>query len=120
VILTEKEIKLLRLGLDKAASPAERANAATKLVTSLVSRGVDGYAIESALASTKVVEVPLYNKHSPEVILGEMLVDFGKHKGKKLKNVPHSYLQWCLSDCGNLSRPMRRAFTQWLEFLYRQ
>jgi len=118
VILTNKEIKLLRLSLDKGASPPERANAAAKLVASLVSRGVDGYAIESALSSRKVVEVPSYNKHSPEVLLGEMLLDFGKHKGKKLKHVPHDYLCWCLEDYGNLSRPMRQAFTQWLSFIY--
>ena len=79
---------------------------------------MDGYAIEAALTSTKVVEVALYNRHSPEVLLGEMTIDFGKHKGKKLKNVPHSYLIWCLENCGNLSRHMRRAFTRWLEFVY--
>jgi hypothetical protein len=114
VILTEKEIKLLRLSLDKGASSPERANAAAKLVASLVARGVDSYTIESALASTKVS----YNRNSPEVLLGEMLLDFGKHKGKRLKSVPHDYLIWCLEYYGNLSRPMRRAFTRWLEFVY--
>jgi hypothetical protein len=119
VILTEKEIKLLRLSLDRCASSPERANAAARLVASLVARGIDGYAIEAALDErTKVVEAPRYNRHSPEVLLGEMLLDFGKHKGKKLKSVPHDYLRWALEDYGNLSRPMRRAFTQWLAFIY--
>jgi hypothetical protein len=120
MLFTDKEIKLLRLSLDKGASPAERANAAAKLVASLVSHGVDGYCVEEALSKSQVIEAPRYNRHSPEVLLGEMLLDFGKHKGKKLKNVPHDYLRWTLEECGNLKPAYRRAFTQWLAFIYRQ
>jgi hypothetical protein len=39
--------------------------------------------------------------------LTNMILNFGRHKGKRLDQVPVSYLRWMLANCGNISPAMR-------------
>ena len=39
-------------------------------------------------------------------------ISFGKHKGKKLEDLPDSYVRWLLEDCETLSWDMRRALKE--------
>jgi hypothetical protein len=37
----------------------------------------------------------------------DMILTFGKFKGKRLDQVPTDYLRWMLQNCGNISPAMR-------------
>jgi hypothetical protein len=37
--------------------------------------------------------------------------DFGKHRGRLVKDVPDGYLRWCLRECECLDPSLRRAVT---------
>ena len=39
-------------------------------------------------------------------------ISFGKHKGKKLEDLPDDYVDWLLNKCDNLSWDMRRALKE--------
>lgn len=41
-----------------------------------------------------------------------MKMKFGKHKGKKLCNLPHSYLEWALENLSSLDDDMRAGMQQ--------
>jgi hypothetical protein len=36
-----------------------------------------------------------------------MIISFGKHKGKRLDELPQSYLRWLVKECSSLSPHMR-------------
>lgn len=40
---------------------------------------------------------------------------FGRHKGKKLEDIPGSYLEWAVHNCDNLDFWLQRAILQELE-----
>jgi hypothetical protein len=37
------------------------------------------------------------------------VMPFGKHRGKRLAQVPEDYLQWCLRQCSSLRLALREA-----------
>ena len=37
-----------------------------------------------------------------------MIMTFGKHRGKHIRDIPNDYLLWVLDNCGNLQPTMRR------------
>ena len=39
-------------------------------------------------------------------------IGFGKHKGKRLEDLPDSYVRWLLEDCETLSWDMRRSLKE--------
>jgi hypothetical protein len=43
-----------------------------------------------------------------------MIITFGKHKGKRLDEVPQSYLRWLLAECSSVSPAMRDEITKLL------
>jgi Putative quorum-sensing-regulated virulence factor len=38
-----------------------------------------------------------------------VFMTFGKHRGKRLEDIPGDYLLWCLDNMGNLSPTLRRG-----------
>ena len=99
-----REIKLLTLALDRGASDGEINNAAKMFVRSLRKRGV-------TVADLIEQEQPDYNM-LPSYM--DMRMEFGKHKGKLLVDVPGEYLVWVLSNCTNISIRLRAAITELL------
>jgi hypothetical protein len=80
---TDRELKLLRLFLDPAASTGEIDNASSKFVRSLRSRGVRAEAIEAAIGGTLFPSEPEAVKYSrPDY--GRCRMPFGCNKGKRL------------------------------------
>ena len=46
-----------------------------------------------------------------------MIIAFGKHKGKRLEDLPTAYLWWLLDECGSVTPAMRREIRRILDFL---
>jgi hypothetical protein len=44
-----------------------------------------------------------------------MTMPFGKHKGRRLAEIPSHYLCWILNNCDHLDRRLRRAIEGHLE-----
>jgi hypothetical protein len=42
-------------------------------------------------------------------------MSFGKYRGAKLDDVPQDYLQWVLSNCGNISVSLREEIKRVLD-----
>lgn len=40
---------------------------------------------------------------------------FGKHRGKRIADIPHDYLAWCLQNIENLNPWLRAAMVEQLE-----
>ena len=92
---TERELKLVRLFLDPAASAGEIRNAATKFAESLRNRKVQAETIaafEGALSASKPSPVR-YSR--PDY--GRCRMPFGRNKGKPFTDIEPSYLQFILS-----------------------
>ena len=81
IVLTEKEEKVLRLALDRAAADGEIRNSAAALISMWRNRGIS--------AGDVLIPPPLT---TPDY--GLCIMPFGKHKGKALKDVPPDYLEW--------------------------
>jgi uncharacterized protein (DUF3820 family) len=96
-VLTELEQKLLTLALDPAAQPGEWASAATKLVKSLRDRKLNGY--DPGLKQKMGVGSKAPPVDEIEKWPGSIIVDFGKHKGRKLAEIDPGYLRWYTENC---------------------
>jgi len=109
-VFTERETKLIRLAMDKAAHSGERDNCASLLIQSLLKRGVDSEAFIQ-LSGPRVYEPHKEKKerqfkangkhvcpHCQGPDWGRYPISFGKHKGKMLRDIPLDYLQWCLRE----------------------
>ncbi len=44
-----------------------------------------------------------------------MIIAFGKHKGKRLEDLPTAYLWWLLDECGSVTPAMRREIRRILD-----
>ena len=44
-----------------------------------------------------------------------MIMPFGKHRGKQLRDVPEPYLVWVLDNCNDISPTLRWAIEEVLE-----
>jgi putative quorum-sensing-regulated virulence factor len=115
--LDPREIKLVLLALDAAAAIGERDSAALAFMRSLGKRFRDGHALVTALeARGKEIireRVVLKKAESP---YADVLMRFGKHKGKPLREVPADYLCWVLRKCDRLSPSTRIAIKSYLDF----
>jgi hypothetical protein len=95
------EQKLVRLALDCAASEGEIHNSALALIRSLRARGVRPEAI--------ITGAELEERQAPSLRPGDMLMPFGKHRGRPLRSIPEPYLLWCLRACDNLQPELKSA-----------
>jgi len=93
-MLSERERKLLQLGLGIGAYNGEIDNAAVMFFRSLRARGVNAEQIEEATGPTSVVSPGDVIYTRPDYGLTQMR--FGKHKGELFKDIPPAYLGWLL------------------------
>jgi hypothetical protein len=96
------EQKLVRLALDCAASEGEIQNSAVALIRSLRARGISPDAL---MTGSELAERRDGRSFGP----GDMLMTFGKHRGRPLKRIPTKYLRWALRECDNLQPELRAA-----------
>ncbi|PYK64936.1 MAG: hypothetical protein DME50_10945 [Verrucomicrobia bacterium] len=102
------EAKLLALALDPAARGNEIVTAAEKLIRSLRERGISATELfrGSQLKPKPAAIDPALERAYATVM------PFGKHKGKRLRDIPVSYLVWAESNCTNASAGLLRAITK--------
>jgi hypothetical protein len=94
--LSHKEKKLLILAFDSAAEVGEAVAAIRALIKVWISKYPDGYSlIQDLEAPGEVVmrEKIVYRNESP---YGNFVLNFGKHRGAPLQDIPVSYLLWIL------------------------
>jgi uncharacterized protein (DUF3820 family) len=93
---SEKEAKLYRMALDKAASEGEIANAAIALIRSLRDRGVSAY--DTKESSNFQQQPPPPRPDDPNEYLwpGTIRMPWGKHQGTPLAEIDPGYLRWCV------------------------
>jgi len=103
-MFNDKEMKLWRLALDREAKVGEIQNASIMIIKSLRARG---FVVEMLNGiSTAKPEKP---KKDP----GDIVFSFGKHTGKKIKEVPPDYLRWIHSWIDNGDEDLQKKF-KWL------
>jgi hypothetical protein len=113
--LSDKEKKLLILAFDNAAEVGEAMAAIRALIKAWIQKYPDGYClIQNLEAPEKVIvrERIVYRNENP---YGDFELNFGKHRGERLKDVPVSYLLWCLENFEGLWPATRRAIEGYLE-----
>ena len=113
--LNEREKKLLILAFDSAAEVGEAMAAIRALIKAWISKYPDGYSLILDLeAPEKVVmrERVVYRNESP---YGNFELNFGKHRGERLRDVPVSYLLWILENWDDLWPTTRRAIESYLD-----
>ena len=101
--LSDVEMKLLRLALDKGAYEGESDTAAVMFVRKLRERGVRADELFGNASSTAVTEY------------GNVKMTFGKYKNEMLKDIPISYLVWAFNNCVNMNAALRTAISKFLE-----
>ena len=71
--------------------------------TSAVGRalGMCGFGIDVSVASAEEVQNAINNQEPTKEEALEYVIDFGRHKGKKLTEVPKEYLEWMLGNTNN-------------------
>lgn len=71
--------------------------------TSAVGRalGMCGFGIDVSVASAEEVANAIQNQEPTKEEADNYVIDFGKHKGKKLTEVPKEYLEWMLGNANN-------------------
>jgi hypothetical protein len=107
--LDEKTTRLLLLALDPQAAPGEVENAAVAFVRRLRSRFSDGHAFLAELADKAEL---------PDVanVYGAVKMPFGRHRDRRLRDIPPDYLLWVLDNCTNADPYLRTAIRRYLEF----
>lgn len=126
--LTDTEKKVIMLAMDRSAQIGEVANAAVKLIELLRKRYFSGHELLKDLESIqrteikyidriKVVERIMWRdrvqfKQRP---FAEYKLMFGKHKGKKLEEIPVDYLLWVLDNFDDLNTHQREAIETFLD-----
>jgi hypothetical protein len=102
--LTAQQQQFALTALDSVASTNEQATAATFFFRSLRQHFRDGYAFLAELEGS--------NKRSKEQRKhADVLMPFGKHKGRKPAEIDPSYLLWVL----DISRSLRWASEGYLQ-----
>jgi hypothetical protein len=97
--LTEIEMKLLRLALDKGAYEGEAENAAIMFIRKLRERNVKA---DELFAETPVLKY------------GNETMTFGKYRNEMIKNIPINYLIWVLNNCANIDMNLRAAIQKFV------
>ena len=99
------EAKLLALALDPAARGNEIATSAEKIISLLRARGV---------STAEVFRGPKPSPVADDLTLiraRNMRMPFGKHRRKRLCDVPLSYLRWAKYNCEDMSADLRDAIS---------
>ena len=113
--LNSKERKLLILAFDPAAAVGEAMNALRAVMKGWLERYPDGYALvkdlEEGEAGTRQ-KVVYRDAVSP---YASVVLQFGKHKGCRLDEVPADYLEWVLDNFDDLWPETRRAIERYLK-----
>jgi hypothetical protein len=113
--LDSKERKLLILAFDPAASVGEAMNALRAVMKGWIERYPDGHALVKDLekGGMEIQEKVVYRDAvSP---YASVVLQFGKHKGCRLDQVPATYLEWVLDNFDDLWPETRRAIERYLE-----
>jgi Putative quorum-sensing-regulated virulence factor len=104
--------KLLLLACDAAAYPGEAANAAVALLRSLTARHGDAHKLLAELETPSLAHVEPVRPRG--IDYGTQLLPFGKHRGRRLRDVPASYLIWALKNCRNMDEYLREVIERYL------
>ena len=88
---------------EKTASFINKTNYVENCETSAVGRalGMCGFGIDVSVVSAEEVQNAIQNQEPTKEEALEYVIDFGKHKGKKLTEVPKEYLEWMLGNTNN-------------------
>ena len=109
-MFTERETKLIRLAMDSACHPGERDNCASKLIESLLKRGIDSeqfISLSGPLVYEPARAKPSAGKkgaigaicpHCQGPDWGRYVLKFGKYRDQALRDIPLDYLQWALRE----------------------
>ena len=106
IVFTDTEKKLLRLALCVSAHPGEVDGAGRALIASWRKRGLDPDALFGTGTATLAI---------PENIYAKTILSFGKHKGRRLDQVPVEYLLWALDNFSGLWPQTRTAIQRFLD-----
>ena len=111
--LTERQRNLLILAFDPAATAGEAANALRVLFRDWIAKYPDGYEFVRDLESgrARVKEKIIYRDRNP---YGDVVLGFGKYKGKALRDVPATYLLWVLNNFDGLWPETRTVIERYL------
>ena len=68
--------------------------------TSAVGRalGMCGFGIDTSVASAEEVQNAMNNQEPTQEEAEEYILDFGKHKGKTIKELPEDYIEWLVGN----------------------
>ena len=85
---------------EKTASFINKTNYVENCETSAVGRalGMCGFGIDVSVASAEEVQNAINNQEPTQEEADNYTLTFGKHQGKKLKDVPTDYLEWLLGN----------------------
>jgi hypothetical protein len=112
--LTEIEKKILVLAMDSAAENGEAGAAAMKLMELFRKRYSDGYALIKDLEQIRVETRVQYRYESRPDPYANFIMPFGKHRGRKLKDIPVDYLEWVLQNFDGLRDATRTVIESYL------
>ena len=96
------------LAFDSGAAPGESANALRVLFRDWIRDYRDGHELVKDLEGEKIVEGKKENPY------GEVVLGFGKYRGRKIKDVEISYLLWVLDSFEGLWPQTRKAIERYL------
>ena len=108
--LSDRERKLLIPAFDPAASAGEAVNALRVVFRDWIQKYSDGHTLVKDLESGGTVVPEQRVSPYSDVVLG-----FGKHRGKCLRDVPVDYLLWVLSNFDDLWPETRKAIERYLK-----
>jgi hypothetical protein len=106
--LTDRQRKLLILAFDRAATAGEAMNALRVVFRDWINTYPDGHELVKDLETGRMVSREKSSRY------GEVVLGFGKYKGKPLREIPASYLLWCLDNFEDLWPQTRKAIEKYL------
>lgn len=109
--LTDRERKLLILAFDPASTAGEAVAALRVVFRDWIAKYPDGYSLLADLESGGIPQTFHGSEKSP---YGSVVLGFGKHRGKCLKEVPADYLIWVLDNFEGLWPETRKAIERYL------
>lgn len=92
-MFTEKEVKFLRLALDKSTTDGEWKNAIVMFGKSLRDRNIS---VETMDGKPQPQPQRQYSKSTGGTKWGTTKMPFGKYKGEQLEDIDVNYLHWAM------------------------
>ena len=105
VKLTAQQRQLFLTAMDISANPHERDVAAAFFFRQLREQFRDSYSLLAELEGS----------HDSKSSYAVVTMPFGKHRGKKLAEIPPDYLLWLLDNADHLDRYLRSAIERYLQ-----